>query len=316
MEELTAFKISDLVSEEQSYRMFRAIRWREGVKCPHCGSSQYHRWGHHASSEHRNRYHCKDCKRYYDDLTKTVFEGRHKPLSIWLLCLYLMSLGLSITQIAKELGLGVSDAHHICSTLRNGIVEQQEPKVLEGEVEIDEMYLVSGHKGQTKEISKKKRKPRKRRLKGKRGRGTMADEKPPILGMVQRGGDVQLRVLSNVKSATIRPMIEQWVSPKSTIYTDEYNIYNWLSDSCKYKHQVVRHGRGEFALDKDGDGIYEVHVNTMECVWSILRPFLAIHRGIAQNNLEKYVTFFQILYNLRRRGWLAMHGILALLIST
>ena len=39
-------------------------------------------------------------------------------------------------------------------------------------------------------VAQKQRKGGRRRLKGKPGRGTLEQEKPPIFGMMQRGGEV------------------------------------------------------------------------------------------------------------------------------
>ena len=47
------------------------------------------------------------------------------------------------------------------------------------------MYIVAGHKGLPAQVAKAGRKGRRRRLKGKRGRGTQAGEKPPVLGLLQ-----------------------------------------------------------------------------------------------------------------------------------
>jgi len=69
----------------------------------------------------------------------------------------------------------------------------------------------------------------------------------------------------------------------STIYTDEYNIYAKL-ETWEYYHKTVNHSLGQYAKDEDGDGIYEVHCNTQECIWSLLRPWLRPHRGISQEN--------------------------------
>jgi transposase len=41
----------------------------------------------------------------------------------------------------------------------------------------------------------------------------------------------------------------------------------------------VCHSRGEYARDEDGDGFHEVHVNTMEGFWSLLRSWLRPHRA-------------------------------------
>jgi hypothetical protein len=47
---------------------------------------------------------------------------------------------------------------------------------LSGEVEIDEVYVVAGHKGNPPAARKKARKGRRNRLKGAPGRGTLEKE--------------------------------------------------------------------------------------------------------------------------------------------
>ena len=77
--------------------------------------------------------------------------------------------------------------------------------------------------------------------------------------MIQRGGQVLLRMLANVQQATIKPVIEATVAKGSLIYTDEYNVYARLP-VWGYLHKTVCHGQGEYARDEDGDGFCEVHV--------------------------------------------------------
>jgi len=81
---------------------------------------------------------------------------------------------------------------------------------------------------------------------------------------------VVLRMLSNVKQATIAPIIQDTIVPGTLIYTDEYRIYARLV-AWGYQHKSVCHAQGEYARDEDGDGFHEVHVNTMEGFWSLLR---------------------------------------------
>ncbi|MGL6196505.1 MAG: IS1595 family transposase [Thermoguttaceae bacterium] len=131
---------------------------------------------------------------------------------------------------------------------------------------------------------KKGRNARKRRLKGPRGRGTAETDKPPILGMIERCGAVVMRMLDNVRQVTIQPIIEKFIKPGTLINTDEYDIYGRLSE-WGYEHKTVCHGHGEYARDEDGDGLCEVHVNTMEGCWSLLRSWLRPHRGISQERL-------------------------------
>jgi len=129
----------------------------------------------------------------------------------------------------------------------------------------------------------------------------LATEKPPVLGLVQRGGLLVLRLLENVQQTTIQPVIEQIVSKESLIYTDEYNIYNRLKQ-WGYQHKTVCHAHGEYARDDDNDGFCEVHVNTQEGIWSVLRSWLRPHRGISQKRLPIYLGFFEFVFNTHRRG--------------
>ncbi len=172
---------------------------------------------------------------------------------------------------------------------------------LSGEVECDEVYVVAGHKGQPGKVRALGRPGRRRRLKGARGRGTKATEKPPILGMIQRSGEVVIRLLDNVQQTTIAPVIRAVIASGTQVYTDEYSIYGRLT-AWGYRHKTVNHSQGEYARDEDGDGFCEVHVNTMEGFWSLLRSWLRPHRGISQSKLPLYLSFFEFVHNARIRG--------------
>ena len=152
-------------------------------------------------------------------------------------------------------------------------------------------------------------------MKGERGRGTLAKEKPPILGMIQRGGEVVLRMLENVQQVTIGPLLKQVISAGTTVYTDEYDIYSRLGE-WGYTHYTVCHAAGEFARDQDGDGFCEVHVNTMEGFWSLLRSWLRPHRGISQEKLPLYLGFFEFAHNVRKRGKALLGALIELLLTS
>ena len=82
----------------------------------------------------------------------------------------------------------------------------------------------------------------RRRHKGKRGRGTAATDKPPVLGMIARGGKCFLQLCSNVLQATIQPWITTVIRQGSTINTDEYSMYARLP-AWGYVHVTVNHGQ-------------------------------------------------------------------------
>jgi len=131
--------------------------------------------------------------------------------------------------------------------------------------------------------------------------------------MIQRGGEVVLQMLSNVKQATIAPVIRNTIVPGTLIYTDEYRIYARLV-AWGYQHKSVCHAQGEYARDEDGDGFHEVHVNTREGFWSLLRSWLRPHRSISQAKLPLDLGFFEFVHNARKRGKALLSALLKCLL--
>src|ERR671927_1190180 len=151
----TLVNLSSLIDDAKCYELVRQHRWPEGVRCPSCGSSSVARHGRDDTQPHRQRYRCAACGARFDDLTGTALAGHHQPLRTWVLCLYLMGLNLSNRQIARELDLCVSDVQAMTEALRHGLTAKRPAVVLDGEVEIDEVYAVAGHKGQPAAVAKK-----------------------------------------------------------------------------------------------------------------------------------------------------------------
>jgi len=132
--------------------------------------------------------------------------------------------------------------------------------------------------------------------------------------MIQRGGEVCITMPENVQQKTITPLIASAVAPETTVYTDEYDIYNCLSGQG-YEHKTVCHSRGEYARDEDGDGFHEVRVNTMEGFRSLLRSWLRPHRGISQEKLPLYPGFFEFVHNTGKRGKALLGSLMEILLQ-
>jgi transposase-like protein len=129
----------------------------------------------------------------------------------------------------------------------------------------------------------------------------MKNDKPPVLGFIERKGQLVIRLLDNVKQKTIKPIFEQVVQKQTLVHTDKYSIYSKLTQ-WGYIHKTVCHSKGEYARDEDGDGFCEVHVNTQEGIWSVLRSWLRPHRGISQEKMPLYLAFLEFVFNAKRRG--------------
>ena len=123
-----------------------------------------------------------------------------------------------------------------------------------------------------------------------------------------------MRMLANVQQRTIKPLIQATMAPGTCMYTEEYDIESRLEQGG-YAHESVCHSRGEDARDDDGDGLHEVHVNTMAGFWSLLRSWLRPHRGISQDHLPLYLGFFAFVHKARRRGKALLETLLELLLT-
>ena len=147
--------LAGLLDEAKCFELVRQRRWPRGVRCIRCGGEHVVRDGHDDRQRFRQRYLCRDCSVRFDDLSETVLAGHHQPLKVWVLCLYFMGLNLSNQQIAHELSLNANDVQDMTTHLHEGLAAKAPSPVLSGEVEIDEVYVTAGHKGNPAAVQKK-----------------------------------------------------------------------------------------------------------------------------------------------------------------
>ena len=139
--------------------------------------------------------------------------------------------------------------------------------------------------------------PPRRRANKQRGRGTYANDRPPILGTIGREtGQVRLRVVVNTKSATLQRHSHCFTQGQAIVNTDEYQSYNGL----ERVRDTVCHGAKEYARDDDGDGFCEVHCNSVEGLWTDVRNFLRPFKGVHKRYLFGYIAICEFRRNLQR----------------
>src|SRR5262249_30059194 len=128
------------------------------------------------------------------------------------------------------------------------------------------------------------------------------NDRPPVAGVVGReSGEVYLEVVASASRGNLERVVEDNTSPGCVVNTDEWAAYGRLPDLDR-GHATVGHtpGQREWARDDDGDGIREVHNNTMEGTWTGLRNFLRPFRGVSKHYLGQYVAVFQWAHNLKK----------------
>ena len=135
--------------------------------------------------------------------------------------------------------------------------------------------------------------PPRRRANKARGLGSGQNDRPPVSGVVGRESKgLHLQVVESVDGATLTEVVERTTPPGVTLYTDEATGYSRIAATGR-GHGTVCHSEREWARDDDGDGVREVHNNTLEGIWTGLRNFLRPFRGVSKWHLEEYIAIFQ-----------------------
>jgi transposase-like protein len=142
--------------------------------------------------------------------------------------------------------------------------------------------------------------PPRRRANKVVGHGTWERDRPPVCGTVGReGGQARLHVEHRTDRATLEGVVIGSSREGAMVYSDEWRGYAHLEEMGR-GHATVCHTVGEWARDDDGDGIREVHDNTLEGMWTGLRNHLRTFRGVNKEYLHQYVAIFEWSYNVKR----------------
>jgi transposase-like protein len=125
-----------------------------------------------------------------------------------------------------------------------------------------------------------------------------------VLGVVGReSGKVRLEVVEHSTREELQPRVLAATAPGATVNTDEWKAYGRLPEHGRAHatvcHNPAREGGPEYARDDDGDGVREVHCNTMEGTWTGLRNFLRTFRGVSKKYLGQYAAIFEWTCNVK-----------------
>jgi hypothetical protein len=186
-------------------------------------------------------------------------------------------------------GVHIRTGYRWCWWLRNAALSYELDRKLEGTVEADDLYHTAGQKGQAKTGGTKSlgRTPRGRHKKREPGRGHYDKDRPAIIAWVSRHGGVVIQATRDFTVKTVQKAADLAMQRGSRLSTDSASSYRALKG---YVHDFVNHTKKEYAR---GD----VHENRAEGLFSLLKPYLRVFRGLSKTNLPGYVGFFQFLRN-------------------
>ena len=127
----------------------------------------------------------------------------------------------------------------------------------------------------------------------RKGHKAGVDNKIHVLGIAERNGRVHMQKISNVKAATLRPILNEKLSPDAKEFvTDSQPAYGWILPA--EKHTEVSHRK---ELLEDG----EVSNKTIEGAFSLFkRGLIGSYHQLSEDHLDSYLQEFCWRYN--RRG--------------
>src|SRR5579872_7097883 len=270
-------------SDEACLEYLKEKRYPGGIT--YCEKCQQERKHHRVTG--RPAYACDYCGKMISPMAGTIFEKSSTSLRTWFYAMYLMGstrCGISAKQIQRETGVTYKTAwrmfKQIRSLLSDGDLQLEGPTV-----EVDEMYYGGKRKGQ-------------------HGRPMRGDRKKiPVVAIVQREGRVVAKVMPDLRRAGVLRLIRNHVVPRSTIYTDEYSIYDRIGRMqardgklARFTHKRIRHA----------DGIYvngDIHTNSVEGLWSLIKRGIGgVYHSVSPEYLQSYLDEYTFRYNRRHEG--------------
>ena len=110
-----------------------------------------------------------------------------------------------------------------------------------------------------------------------------------------------MEVLETAGGSELDAVVDGACLEGAVVNTDEWKGYSRVGKRHGRVHRAVDHSgpRSTWAVDRDGDGVREVHCNTPEGLWTGVRNFLRPFRGVSKWFLAQYVAIFQWSYNLK-----------------
>jgi transposase-like protein len=235
--------------EQTCINTIAALRWPDGKPaCPSCAHKE-HYW-----LATQKRWKCKKCGRQFSVKRGTIFEDSPLALEKWLTALWMIvncKNGISSYEVARDLKITQKSAWFMLHRLRLALQSRSLVKIggTGKTVEVDETFIGGLSRNMHKAV-------RDRKIHGTGGR-----DKTPVLGFLERNGEVRTMVPKNRRRNTLHGEIEKNVGIGSIVCTDAFPSYEKMAED--YKHKVIDHAVA-YAHGA-------VHTNGMENYWSLLK---------------------------------------------
>jgi transposase-like protein len=250
--------------------------------------------GHHAQcpKEGRERkfhriktracYACDSCGWQIYPTKGTIFEKSTTSLQLWFYAMYLIAstrCGISAKQLERELGVTYKTAWRMMNKIRNDLMNDEDGKPLDGEVEADETSWGG----------------RPRQNLGRSAGARHRENKATVLGMVERGGRVRVRVVPSRRGEAFSQEVRDHINPNAILYTDDWVAYKPLSGDFA-DHRVINHSAGSYV---EGS----IYTNTIEGFFGNMKTGMrGAYKKVSRRWLQSYVDEYAWRHNAQREG--------------
>jgi transposase-like protein len=275
---MTALTAPQFTDEATAMAHLEGSRWPDGVaSCPHCGSVNTHKMG---GKTQAGYFQCNDCRDKFTARTGTVMERSKIPVHKWLLAIHLMSSnknGVSAHELHRNLGITYKSAWFLAHRIREAMNESKAAPMggSGGTVQADETYY-----GNTSKRAKHYKKGH--------------SQKSGVVALVdQKTGEARAFAVEKAHAANVREILVKNASRRSTLVTDESNLYTFTGKEYA-AHETVLHTGREY-VNKRG-----FTTNNVENYFNQFKRGMRgtfVHCG--EQHLQRYLNEFSFRYSNR-----------------
>ena len=195
---------------------------QKGFRCPGCGDRR-------RSTFRRDRqvvYQCRACSHQTTLLAGTLFQASKLPLTTWFLAIHLLSstkTNMAALELMRHLGVCYRTAWRLKHKIMQAMLEREEPRRLDGFVQIDDAYLGGERNG------------------GKRGRGS--ENKQAFVIAVETDATLEhplyavIEPVRTFDNASITDWAQRRLAPNAEVFSDGLGAFRRF-----FEHRPCAHG--------------------------------------------------------------------------
>ena len=268
--------IEEFGTEDKCIEALAELRWPNGVTCPKCESTNIGR------IETRKLFDCAGCGYQFSVRVGTVLQDSKLPLWKWFLATLLLveaKKGMSANQLARTLGVTAKTGWYLSHRIRAAMLDD-DGVMLSDTVEVDETYVGGKVRGMGSHYT---------------------GNKSIVVGAVERGGNVKFGIVRSRDGKALGDFVRANVDDSvKSVYTDGLDAYQTIPElrDEDTNHEFVNHRADEWVRG-------EVHTNTIESVWSLLkRSIIGSYHHVSMKHLPAYLDELEWRYNNRRNPYI------------